>query len=59
MESSAYDNGRIIDDLNDIAVLQQPTYKADEVFRLVQVISGYEGLQAEYKTLLIKWEDIA
>jgi hypothetical protein len=57
-----WDNSRIIDDLNDIAVLVKQTQytSIDEVFQAYDqaIISGYEGL-VMHKTLLIKWEDIA
>jgi ADP-dependent phosphofructokinase/glucokinase len=58
-----WDNNRIIDDLNDIAVLVKQTQytSIDEVFQAYDqaIISGYEGLVMMHKTLLIKWEDIA
>jgi hypothetical protein len=58
-----WDNSRIIDDLNDIAVLVKQTQytSIDEVFQAYDqaIISGYEGLVMMHKTLLIKWEDIA
>jgi hypothetical protein len=48
MNPSSYrDNSRIIDDLNDIAVLLQTQYTSiDEVFQAYDqaIISGYEGL---------------
>jgi ADP-dependent phosphofructokinase/glucokinase len=50
---------RIIDDLNDIAVLVKQTQytSIDEVFKAYDqaIISGYEGLVMMHKTLLIKW----
>jgi predicted RecB family endonuclease len=52
------DNSRIIDDLNDIAVLvKQTQYTSDEVFQAYDqaIISGYEGLVMMHKTL-IKWK---
>jgi predicted RecB family endonuclease len=62
MNPSSYMGQRIIDDLNDIAVLvKQTQYTSDEVFQAYDqaIISGYEGLVMMHKTLLIKWEDIA
>jgi hypothetical protein len=57
-----WDNSRIIDDLNDIAVLVKQKYTSiDEVFQAYDqaIISGYEGLVMMHIKLLIKWEDIA
>jgi hypothetical protein len=63
MNPSSYMGQRIIDDLNDIAVLVKQTQytSIDEVFQAYDqaIISGYEGLVMMHKTLLIKWEDIA
>jgi hypothetical protein len=54
-----WDNSRIIDDLNDIAVLVKQTQytSIDEVFQAYdQVISGYEGLVMMHKNSFIKWK---
>jgi ATP-dependent DNA ligase len=46
-----WDNSRIIDDLNDIAVLVKQTQytSIDEVFHDQAIISGYEGLVMMHK----------
>jgi predicted RecB family endonuclease len=58
-----WDNSRIIDDLNDIAVLVKQTQytSIDEVFQAYDqaIISGYEGLVMMHKNSSYKWEDIA